>query len=1012
MIKLKKLIIHVFALPLVAFFIVIYSLLCEGRFCKYFCVSKRATIMQKLKFAEITRSFPDEIPQATQSFSDSLHSKINRLEKGKDFARILRHKKIASLIAFISQHSPFLSRLILQYPEFFCEICIHGGDYCFERLKKHYLIMKPASSIELMREMRIAKSKASLLIAVCDIAGLWEVEKVTLSMSEIAEISVQRTLAFLLTKAAEKGEIKLCNPYHPEIHCGVFVLAMGKLGAGELNYSSDIDLIVFFEKEKIAYTGSTNVQHFLSKMTQEMVRMLQERTADGYVFRVDLRLRPDPASTPAAMSIAGAITYYETVGQNWERAAFIKARPIAGDMECGYQFLKQISPFIWRKNLDFAAIADIQSIKRQMDDRGSRVIQLAGHNIKTGMGGIREIEFYAQINQLIWGGRVINLRESPTCKTLATLASIDMIERELAEKLIASYRFLRHVEHRLQMIEDQQTHSIPTDPLLLEKLSIFVGYEKLVDFEQALVTHLNFVHDNFQNAFRGRSSLTADEGKLSFTGVENDPQTLETLKKMGYHNPASVSETIQSWHRGIYRSTRTKRARELITELTPTLLKSLTENPDPDQAFMRFDEFLSKLPSGIQLFSLFHINPELLSLISTIIGSAPAVAESLSKNPNLLDSVLSTNFYYEFAGKDALFNELSNWLLVARDFEDEINIIRRFKNEKQFQAGVQLIKHNSSAQATSHYLSDIADCCLEAMLHRVEIDFLAKHPDAKAGQLAIVVVGRLGAREFTFGSDIDIVFIYDDRLDNALLPPNHSIYNKLSQRFISSVTSLTNEGRLYEIDTRMRPLGNNGALAININAFAKYLEESAWTFELMAYTKARVMGGNKGIRKQIRSIIHENITRPRSSELLAQDIVSLRQKITAEYGSDTIWKLKYVHGGLLDLDFLAQYWVLCFASKNQNIITASTAQVFKHLVKYKFLDEIEGNKLIEAHHFLTSLFAILRLCGIGLFDPKTAPNGLKQLIARSVGQEDFPQVEMKLQQMIAVGNASFKKVIG
>ncbi|MEI7670380.1 MAG: hypothetical protein WCJ33_09895, partial [Pseudomonadota bacterium] len=473
----------------------------------------------------------------------TFHEKIKKIQDD-NIINIFSDSKIQSLVNFIFSHSPFLSRLIIEYPEFFAKIITEGSEDCFDELLNNLRNFKTDSANDLMRELRIAKSKSSLLIAVSDIAGIWELEKATSAMSEFAEIAIQLTINFLLNQANKKGEIRAKDPINPELESGIFVLAMGKLGAFELNYSSDIDLIIFFDKEQVNYIGSSNVQHYLSKMAQEMVRILQERTQSGYVFRVDLRLRPDPASTPAAMSIVGAITYYETVGQNWERAAFIKARPIAGDIPCGYYFLKQIAPFIWRKNLDFAAIADIQSIKRQMDDRGSKEINLAGQNIKTGIGGIREIEFYAQINQLIWGGRILALRTPATCKTLNTLAEDEMISKELSERLIKNYRLLRNVEHRLQMIEDQQTHTIPIDIVALNKLSQFLEYESLEDFENELKEVLNFVHDNFSKAFRGSYSLSSEEGKLSFTGVENNQQTLVTLQKMGYKNPASVSEII------------------------------------------------------------------------------------------------------------------------------------------------------------------------------------------------------------------------------------------------------------------------------------------------------------------------------------------------------------------------------------------------------------------------------------------------------------------------------------
>ncbi|HEU5047026.1 MAG TPA: bifunctional [glutamine synthetase] adenylyltransferase/[glutamine synthetase]-adenylyl-L-tyrosine phosphorylase [Rickettsiales bacterium] len=965
-----------------------------------------------------TTAFTDEIkpllqvertPQVLRWF-ETLAAQAVKLPQPAE-AAILQHPQMDALLAQVFAHSPFLSKIIVNELEFLLHVAAQGADAGFAMLRQELENQAQASQASLMKAMRIAKSRASLLIALADIGGVWPLEKVTLAMSEFAGLCIRLTLAHLLQAAATKGDIRLKYADDPERESGVFVLAMGKLGAYELNYSSDIDLIVFFDRDGVTYTGNNDVQHCLSKIAHELVRLLQERTAEGYVFRVDLRLRPDPASTPPAMSVAGAMTYYETVGQNWERAAFIKARVIAGDTVLGEGFLKQLTPFVWRKHLDFAAIADIQSIKRQMDERTGRQINVAGHNIKTGLGGIREIEFFAQIHQLIWGGRIQALRQQATCKTLEALSANRLIESELAQRLITSYRFFRSVEHRLQMVDDHQTHTMPVEQEARVRLARFMEYADVAAFEKELLAHLEFVHDNFAGAFRGQYSLSGEEGKLSFTGVENDPQTLETLRKMGYRNPASVSEVIQGWHRGSRRATRTKRARELITELTPTLLKELAATTAPDQAFIYFDEFLARLPAGVQLFSLFSNNPHLLKLIALIMGSAPAMAESLSKNPGLLDTVLTTGFYNALASGKRLAAELSETLRLARDFEEEMDILRRFKQEKQFQAGVQLIGGHVDAFTASRHLSAIAEVCLEAMLLCTERNFAAKQPDLQENSLAVIALGRLGARELTFGSDIDMVFVYDSEVQNPLLPPQHSIYNKLSQRFISSVTSLTREGRLYEIDTRLRPSGGDGALAVGVGAFEKYFRESAWTFELMAFTRARVITGHPMLREQVQRIITENIRRPHTAPALAQDIKTLRAKITREFGSDNIWNLKYVHGGLMDLDFLAQYFVLLHAEKNPEVIAGSTGVVLRNLMGRKLIEEKMGRALREAHEFFTSLFALLRLCGGGVLDEATAPDGLKHLIAARLELEDFTAVRTALLDSIATVKQYFEEII-
>ncbi len=909
---------------------------------------------------------------------------------------VLAEPKALGLLHFIFQHSPFLSKLITLHPALFVDWCGTGTDALFQQLLNKAKTQRFASVNDLMQHLRIAKREASLLIALADLSGLWPLEMVTAAMSDFAESSTQAAVNFLLLQAHAKKEIVLPFPEAPERESGFFVLAMGKMGARELNYSSDIDLIVLFDKEKATAAGIENPQQYFPKLTRELSRILQERTGDGYVFRVDLRLRPDPASTPVALSTAGAITYYETVGQNWERAALIKARPVAGDTACAFQFLKQISPFIWRKHLDFAAIADIQSIKRQMDARSGGNIDIAGHNIKVGLGGIREIEFFVQIHQLIWGGRMVEMRLSGTCRALATLAETGLVTADVAAKLAESYRFYRTVEHRLQMVDDQQTHTLPTDEAALIKLSHFCGFTNFPAFQAELLGHLKFVHHNFSTSFCGQGSLGNEEGTLSFTGVENNPETVETIRKMGFKNPETVSEVIQSWHRGARRATRTKRARELITELTPALLKALAATTHADQAFNNFDAFLSKLPAGIQIFSLFQANTHLLHHIAVIMGSAPAMAESLSKNVTLLDTILTADFFSEFPDKQELFAELSNTLLLARDFEDEMDAVRRFKSEKQFQAGVQLLHRKVRAEETRHYLSDVAEVCIEALMHRVEMDFISRSPQLQKDVLAIVVMGRLGARDLTFGSDIDMIFLFDESQHELSLE-----YNKLSKRFVTSLTALTSQGRLYEADTRLRPSGKDGAIAVSTVAFDNYFHTSAWTFEFMALTRARVITGKAGLQEQVRKIITDQLTRRRDKQKLVHDILDLRARVDKEFGTKNVWNLKYTRGGLMDIDFLSQYFILLHAHDYPDIVHPSAGDVFRALHRHKLLRDDEAGILADAHAFLNSLFTMLRLCGGSALDEQSTVPGVKAMIAGCMQMPHFGEVRELLRKTLA-----------
>ncbi len=905
-------------------------------------------------------------------------------------------------LAAVFGHSPYLTRLLLLYPDLLRQIATDGADAAHEAFTREF--EAPAqgdgSQPALMKRLRVAKTKLALLVALADISGLWPLEKVTLALSAFARASVSRTVDTLLAIAHQRGEIVLATPQLPSQDSGIIVLGMGKLGGGELNYSSDIDLIIFFEAGKIAYRGRHNEQHFMNRLAQDMVNIMQERTGDGYVFRTDLRLRPDPASTPAAINTEAAYFYYESVGQNWERAAMIKARPIAGDIHAGENFLKNLSPYMWRRNLDFAAINDIHSIKRQMDSRQGKNIGLKGHNIKLGIGGIREIEFYAQIHQLIWGGREPALRTRSTCDALRRLAELNLIDRSKADIMLDAYPFLRKLEHRLQMVADAQTHTLPTNDDDVDRIADFMGFEDTDSFARELLTRLHSVHEIFAGSFKGAEKL-GDEGNLVFTGVSHDPDTLATLKAMGYANPETVSETVMGWHHGSRRATRTKRARELLTELMPTLLKRLSETANPDAAFLKFNEFLSNLPAGVQIFSLFQANPHLLGLIADILGSAPTLADHLSKSPHLLDVVLEADFYVPLPTPAQLGAQLKNALSLARDFEERMDGLRQFRNEKQFQAGVQLLKSMVTAHQAGAFLSDLADLMLAETLAAVTEEFSRSHGTITGGSFAAIALGKLGSREMTFSSDIDLVFIYDapdpDLLSDGEKSFSASVYyNRLAQRLLNALSGMGRDGRLYEVDTRLRPSGTHGLLAVSYPALTQYFDESAWTFEFMAFTKARAACGAPALASRLEKFIAGLLSRPHDPAKLKAHAVDMRERIDKEYGTDNIWDIKYVRGGLIDLDFIAQYLLLKHAAATPDAAPGSAVHTILWLKDKALLPAATADELLAAEQFLSQVFNRLRLCSDKGFSEAYAPPGFRKLLCEAVQVADFDTLKTRL----------------
>ena len=923
----------------------------------------------------------------------------------------------ARLLEAIFGNSPFLGQCLLQEIGFARELLSRAPEDTHARLIAN--TESEAAKLttpRLMASLRRARRREALLVAIADIGGLWNLRQVTGALSDFAEAALRLATRHLLAEAATAGELELANGEAPEQGSGFAVLAMGKLGTRELNYSSDIDLMVLYDQDVIDYRGEATPQECFARLTQGLVRILGERTKDGYVFRTDLRLRPDGGATPLAMSMIAAEGYYESVGQNWERAAMIKARAVAGDIAAGAAFLERIAPFIWRKHLDFAAIQDIHSIKRQIHDlRGHARVAARGHNIKLGRGGIREIEFFAQTQQLIAGGRDRRLRTPDTCGAIRALAHSGRLDEGVANELIEAYQFLRRLEHRLQMIGDEQTHTLPESEHGLSALATFLGYQRASDFSDELLGHLKRVQHHYAALFEDAPPL-GHAGSLAFTGTEDDPETLETLSAMGFKEPHVVAAALRKWHHGRYRAMRSARARELLTELTPALLEALSRTANADAAFVKFDEFLHRLPAGVQLFSLFHANPEVLDLLAEIMGGAPRLATHLSRHPTLLDGVLSPGFFESLPLAPALAEDLSAALEAAGDYEDMLDITRRWTADHQFQVGVQVMRGISEASAAGPALTNIAEVLIRSLKPWVEDEFARRHGRVKGGAFAVVGLGKLGGREMAPGSDLDLIFIYDcrpeiERSDGAKPLPTGQYYARLSQRFIAALTALTGEGRLYEVDMRLRPSGTAGPIAASLQAFESYHLESAWTWEHMALTRARVISGPPALAAAIRRVVKETLTRPRDAGKLVADVADMRLRVAREHSATEPWDVKYVRGGLMDLEFICQYLQLRHAPARPQVLDCNTGAAFRRLAKARALPGKAAEELIACTGLMQNLQGLLRLCCEGPFAEDTAPEGLRRALARAGGTGDFSALTKQLRKAQARGYRHFQRLV-
>ncbi len=927
--------------------------------------------------------------------SDVEAAAYNRKRLLESWEHPLEHLYSDRLLEAIFGNSPYLSQLLFKHTSFYKSILEEGIEPVFERILVDVKQADRAEKLhDIMTQLRIAKQKAALLIAIADIARYWDVFAVTQALTRFAEATLAASVNFLLRQAERNGELVLADSNNPGVQSGLIVLALGKLGGKELNYSSDVDLIIFFDPAVPNYHGKRTLQEFFIKLSHELVKIMQERTQDGYVFRMDLRLRPDPASTPVAISTTAALLYYESLGQNWERAAMIKARAIAGDIEAGEAFLKQMIPYVWRKYMDFESIQDIHSIKRQIDSKqGDMPDNLAGYNIKIGHGAIREIEFYAQTQQLIWGGREPLLRLRATCNALQALAKAGKMEQKIADELVQIYIFLRILEHRLQMVADQQTHSLPLEEKALEQIAVFMCYPSLASFIADLRGKLATVKQYYHALFKESPSLGI-EGSLVFTGTENDPETLRTIERLGFGNPQAIADVIRGWHHGRYRIMRTKRARELLTELTPVLLEAFSHTAMPDVAFVQFDKFISGLPTGVQIFSLFTAKPQLLDVIAELMGSYPYLAGSLSRKPILLEYVLYPEFLEPFYESDTLADDLQNYVSHAMDYEGKLDEVRRWAHDRQFRVGIQLIKNVITAAQARKALSKIAEAVLVVLLEHVCVEFAEKHGLIPGGECMIVAMGKLGSRQLTFASDIDLVFVYDVPDAEAISDGEEPLtatqyYTRLCRRFLASFTAPTTEGRLYEVDMRLRPSGDNAPIATSLQSFDIYYDASAWTWEYMALTRARVMGKASALSEKVAALIQSKLTTPRAKDTLASDIISMREKIAQQFRTQNIWDIKHVPGGLIDLEFIAQYMQLLHADKHPEVLNTNTFKVFKNLHEAGLLDEDTKDALQKASRLLLDTQTILRLIDGKNFNENTLSPGMKKVFTKAMQAESF-----------------------
>ncbi len=958
-------------------------------------------------------------------------------ERGPNGEAFARAEGGRALLAALGGHSPFLADLALREAGILARVAEDGPDAALAAAMDPLGRSDAATTTaQLGALLRQARRRVALVAAAADLTGAWGLDRVTGALSTLAETTTDLAAAHLLREAAARGDIALPHaakrdPKIASRGSGLVILGMGKLGGRELNYSSDIDLMVLYDPAAAAHPDRAGATYV--RLARDLVKLMEERTAEGYVFRTDLRLRPDPAATPLAVSIPAAIAYYESFGQNWERAAMLKARPVAGDRGLGEHVLSEIRPFVWRRHLDFAMIADIHAIKRQIHavhavKRGAgSEIAVAGHDVKLGRGGIREIEFTAQVLQLIWGGRDPSLRDPTTLGALAALAGAGRMDRRAAAELADAYVFLRDVEHRAQMVADRQTHRVPEDEAGVARLASFMGYADPADFATALTGHLTRVAAHYARQFEGSPSLgltTEEGGSLVFTGAEDDPDTLATLSRMGYANPPGVSATVRAWHHGHRRAARTERARELLTLLMPTILAAFARQRDPDAALGRFDSLLERLAAGVQILSLFQRNHGLLDRVAGVLGAAPTLADHLARTPSAIEGLLA-------GGDGHAAAALPGLVASARHYEEALEGARRLVTEGKFEVDVAALEGALDVDAAGTARSDLADAAINALLPAVAKDFATRHGRIAGAALAVVAMGKLGGREMLPGSDLDLVLIYDHapgedgaatESDGPRALPVPTYFAKLAAAFVAALTTPGADGKPYEVDMRLRPTGNKGPVATSLAAFERYHGPrdggggDAWTWERMALTRARPVAGPAALRKRIAEIARGALIAHAGPAAIA-DALTMRTRMLRDLPPDGPWDVKAMPGGLIEVEFIAQALQCAHAAEHPAILCRTTRDALAALGKAGLLEAEEAAALIRAERFWRTLQALLRLT-VGPWRQTDLPEPATAAILRAMAPAceaapvDLAGLRAQMADTAALVRASFVHRIG
>jgi [glutamine synthetase] adenylyltransferase / [glutamine synthetase]-adenylyl-L-tyrosine phosphorylase len=863
---------------------------------------------------------------------------------------------VADALGRAERHSPYLRLLMRRFPEVVDQLerGLSLADYQLFECETN----RPLGTIP--QTLRIAKGRLALALAISDLAAVITLDQVIAHLSHFADHALDLALA-----AAFEAIVPGAAPQ------GFAIIALGKHGSGELNYSSDIDPILIFDPETIPTRARDEPVETAVRIARKLVDIMQMRDGDGYVFRVDLRLRPSPEVTPLAIPIDAAIGYYESSALAWERAAFIRARSCAGDRVLGERFLKTIQPFIWRRGLDFGAISEIRGISRRIRAAYAAGQMFGpGYDLKRGRGGIRECEFFAQIHQMIHGGRDPSVRVAATQGALEALSAAGWIDRKEANTLIDAYRLYRTIEHRLQMVDDQQTHSLPRETHALAGVARLHGLESGDALLELLRPHIDAV-----------GALYDQLDGTGQTGLPHETEALtNALTHAGVAAPPEIARRIDHWRSGTIRALRSAAAQQAFEAVLPAIVTAFAAAPDPMIAVNRFDQLIERLPSAVNLFRLLEARPPLLTLLTAILCHAPALAEELARRADLLDGLIDASALLPVGDVDMIATRLRH----QGSIEDQLDWLRRIVSEMRFALGVQIVHGVSDPLDVAAGYARVAEAAVRTVADAVIGEFERVHGRVPDSELVILALGRLGGASLTHASDLDLIYIFtgDFNRESGGAKPLGAVhyYNRLAQRVTAGLSVSTAAGPLYEVDTRLRPSGAKGPLSVSLDGFARYQSHEAWTWEHMALTRARVIYGSAAAHAATEAVIADVLTTPRDQAVLRADVIKMRIDIAMHKPAKSDFDVKMGEGGLVDLEFCLHLRQLQSGSGlNPQIGSALKAVGLDHLS--------------ASYALLTRFLVTMRLVAPDMAAPARAT---QPLVARACGAEDWQSLLVKL----------------